>query len=783
MPQPESMSNSDDSNAIIKPVSAAMISDEQQDSVFYVINPKSRTEKITALPQNARMLTDNTNNIDRKAREQAKIRSQNNNRDVTRKNEENKKNKKEVHMLPASVQTRQIKRIDVDEKNAEGLAKRSDSRKAAQVSTNRRIETAAEAAESESNKTENRIHPIKKLKGRFRKNGLGAVDSTFNAWFFYCLWRFENSKKRRNGGNSRYLTYMKFMTAFAKIYGAFAKLLMVFAPLIAAFKPKADSERVRGKWLKHTFGTLMPLGVMAFTAVVIINISGYSPELELWIDDERIGIVASREVATSAMRTVELNVSGIVGEPHMFSGAISYRVVLMREPVYLTEREVRQALQGRSQNYIMRAYGLYIDGELVGATTDGSYIDETLNQILEEIAYRVSDEIELEDVEFANDIAIKRREYARRDVLSGEEFVNIVTYTTVSATMDMITETIENSSEDNANVAYASDDVGIDIYVSADTVSDTDEDTEIYYQTDSNVNENEADRNITAVAAAVNISRDAVTALPRGGINALAEINDNSVLAQVARSSASVAGVQVITTHLETITEEIPFVTQRIESNDHFIGTEIVRTAGTNGFRVITSEISSIGDTEVSREVINVEVVTAPEARVLVIGTRPIPPPPPLTTQAPPPPIAVAASAAPTSVSPQPAVAAAPQQASSSGFIRPVRGRISQYFSGSHRGIDIPAPFGTPILAAASGTVISAGWGGSFGNYVQISHANGYATLYAHMSSIGVSVGDRVSQGQEIGRVGSTGRSTGNHLHFEVTRNGVLVNPLNYIPR
>ena len=752
MPQPESMSSLDDSKSI-EPVSAAVIHSEQ-DSVFYVINPKSRTEKITALSPNAKMLTDI------KAKEQAKIRSQNqnpNNRDVN--------NKTEVHMLPASARTRQIKRID--EKNG------ADNKKVAQMSTKRRMESAAE---SRSNKTENRVHPVKKLRKRFRKNGLGTVDSAFNAWFFYCLWRFENSKKRRRGSDSRYLMYMKLMTAVAKIYGTFAELLMVFAPLVSAFKPEPDIVRVRGRWLKRTFGTLIPLSVMLFTAAVIINISGYRPELELWIDDERVGIVASREVATRAMRTVELNISGIVGEPHMFSGAISYRVVLMREPVYLTEREVRQALQGRSQNYIMRAYGLYIDGELVGATTDGSYIDETLNQILEEIAYRVSDEIELEDVDFANDITIKRRDYARRDVLTGEEFVNIITYTAVAATIDtMDIETVIVGTQDDADINEISIDMSEEY--------DIDEVLPILIleenYSDSILSAYEAGRNVAAVAAAVNISRDAVNALPRGGINTLVDINDNSVLAQVARSSAGVASVQIIKTHLETETEEIPFVTQRIESDEHFIGTEIVRNAGVNGFRVITSEISSIGDTEVSREIINIEVVTAPEARVLVVGTRELPPPPPPTTQAPPPPPVVAA-AAPAS---PPAAAPTSPASSTSGFIRPVRGRISQYFSGSHRGIDIPAPFGTPILAAASGTVISAGWGGSFGNYVQISHANGYATLYAHMSSIGVQVGDRVSQGQEIGRVGSTGRSTGNHLHFEVTRNGVLVNPLNYIPR
>lgn len=121
------------------------------------------------------------------------------------------------------------------------------------------------------------------------------------------------------------------------------------------------------------------------------------------------------------------------------------------------------------------------------------------------------------------------------------------------------------------------------------------------------------------------------------------------------------------------------------------------------------------------------------------------------------------------------------------GFIIPVGGRISSEFgyrthpiSGTtrlHAGIDIAAAGGTPIGAAGAGTVIFAGWRGGYGNAVIIDHGQGVATLYAHQSRLGTTVGQQVAQGQTIGYVGTTGYSTGNHLHWEVRVNGSPANP------
>ena len=124
-------------------------------------------------------------------------------------------------------------------------------------------------------------------------------------------------------------------------------------------------------------------------------------------------------------------------------------------------------------------------------------------------------------------------------------------------------------------------------------------------------------------------------------------------------------------------------------------------------------------------------------------------------------------------------------QPNSSGLIWPVHGPITSPFGMRwgklHPGIDIGASMGTPIQAAAAGRVIVAAYDGGYGNLVVIDHGNGLATAYAHQSRLAVSVGQQVAQGHVIGYVGSTGYSTGPHLHFEVRVNGNPVDPLGYL--
>ena len=101
--------------------------------------------------------------------------------------------------------------------------------------------------------------------------------------------------------------------------------------------------------------------------------------------------------------------------------------------------------------------------------------------------------------------------------------------------------------------------------------------------------------------------------------------------------------------------------------------------------------------------------------------------------------------------------------------------------SGHHTGLDFATATGTPVFSALAGKVVEAGWGGAYGNHIIVRHDNGVETLYAHLNSISVSKGEKVLRGQRIGAVGSTGNSSGPHLHFEVIKNGTQRDPAAFL--
>jgi murein DD-endopeptidase MepM/ murein hydrolase activator NlpD len=123
------------------------------------------------------------------------------------------------------------------------------------------------------------------------------------------------------------------------------------------------------------------------------------------------------------------------------------------------------------------------------------------------------------------------------------------------------------------------------------------------------------------------------------------------------------------------------------------------------------------------------------------------------------------------------------------GFIWPTKGVLTSGFGWRwgrmHKGVDVAGPIGTPIVAAADGVVVTAGWNsGGYGYLVEIQHPDGSLTLYGHNSRVLVQAGQQVAQGQQVSEMGSTGYSTGPHLHFEVHPSGKgAVNPMAYLPR
>lgn len=208
--------------------------------------------------------------------------------------------------------------------------------------------------------------------------------------------------------------------------------------------------------------------------------------------------------------------------------------------------------------------------------------------------------------------------------------------------------------------------------------------------------------------------------------------------------------VKVIIEERQKTKEEIPFQTETKEDPNMFKGDTKVQQAGEKGERVVSYSITRENGTAIKKEVITETVKKEPVNRVVVKGTKVV-----------------------------------PSRGSGSLVWPTVGGYISSYqgprWGKYHKGIDIARPSNRSILAADNGTVSFVGWDGGYGNKVIINHNNGIKTLYAHLSSIDVRVGQTVAKGQKIGVMGSTGNSTGIHLHFEVYQNGQLKNPMDYL--
>ncbi len=126
-------------------------------------------------------------------------------------------------------------------------------------------------------------------------------------------------------------------------------------------------------------------------------------------------------------------------------------------------------------------------------------------------------------------------------------------------------------------------------------------------------------------------------------------------------------------------------------------------------------------------------------------------------------------------------IAAIPSLNPVNGAINAAFGYRTDPFPEFHKGLDLAADYGATVHAAAAGTVVSAGWDGEFGIRIDIDHGNGYHTWYCHLSRVAVTSGERVAKGQPIAAVGSTGESTGPHLHYQVMRDGVAIDPLPFL--
>ena len=237
-------------------------------------------------------------------------------------------------------------------------------------------------------------------------------------------------------------------------------------------------------------------------------------------------------------------------------------------------------------------------------------------------------------------------------------------------------------------------------------------------------------------------------------------LSEDSILqlGQVIQLSRMEPFLTVISKGERVVSETIPFDVETKRDNSLGYGKSVVKQAGKDGEKEVTYSYVEENGKLLEKTVIQEKVTIEPVKQVVAEGpARPI------------------------------AVAYSSSRGSGRvpGLIWPIKGRINSYYgyrNGEfHTGLDIDGDTGQPYVAAAPGKVIIAGWGGNYGYTILIDHGNGVTTRYAHSSKLAVYAGQQVDQGQVIGYVGSTGRSSGPHVHLEVMTNNKTLNPLNHL--
>ncbi len=303
--------------------------------------------------------------------------------------------------------------------------------------------------------------------------------------------------------------------------------------------------------------------------------------------------------------------------------------------------------------------------------------------------------------------------------------------------------TIESSFVSNVRVTRE--------YTATDVLQDLDKMTEFLTQNINGETSYEVVKGDTfmAIAYANDMKMDELKAL-NPEVNA-----DKLSIGQLLTVKETIPYLSVRTLDRVVYKEPIPCPVKEVEDASMYQGETKVLDPGVPGESLVHADITYINGRESGRVINETSVLSEATTRVVAVGTK-----------------------------------ARPSWYPNGYFIWPCSGNITSKFGyrsifGSysfHSGIDIASSYGTSIRASDGGTVTFAGWKGSYGRLVIVDHGNGYQTYYGHCSSLLVSSGSKVYQGQTIAKMGSTGRSTGNHCHFELRVSGTAVNPRSYLP-
>ena len=415
------------------------------------------------------------------------------------------------------------------------------------------------------------------------------------------------------------------------------------------------------------------------------------------------------------------------------------------------------------------SYAVTIDGEMVGVVANQDIITNAIRTVEEDGSQLLGSDYQVDsqiDCQFtlslksalSDQAALEHHLYSRLDEVSNSLRVYQVS---VNGTTMGVVEDLNSLNTMLYNIRNQ--------YRTSDTVASTFVETvdiDPVYHAEELISVSELQEKLEA-----NTTGETTYTVQKGDtFNGIAYANDMSLsdlmalnpdfsinrlmIGDVLKVKEEIPMLSVKTTDQVVYTEAIECPVETVEDASMYKGNSKILTQGVEGEAEVTALITYVNGVEKERQVTSSTTLREPTTTVKAVGTK-----------------------------------ERPKTASTGTYIWPVYGRITSYFGGRqifgsysyHSGLDIALAHGSTVKAADGGTVTFSGWKGSYGNLVIITHDNGTKTYYAHNSALLVSAGEKVYQGQAIARVGSTGRSTGPHCHFEIRVNGSAVNPLNFL--
>ncbi len=448
--------------------------------------------------------------------------------------------------------------------------------------------------------------------------------------------------------------------------------------------------------LRTSFNYIMPVLSVVFLIAIVQYGTGLEYAISVVCNGEELGIIASEDEFEQAEAEVRQRIS-TVGEEEAdvdFTPVYTLKIV-SEEDQYITSHSLADKLIAGSQESLTEAYGIYVDGEFIGAVTDKAPIEKAMDRALADYATQLSDLVD--EVYYNKEIEYREGLYLTESV---------------AKTSDMLQKML---AEEETVSRY--------VIVSGDTPQLVADKFEMTLEELEALNPH-MDRNFY-----------------EGGMLKVATVSRY---------------IPIAYTKNLTIMSYIDYASVEVETSALNLGARKMLSKGVLGEKTSEVVITYVDGIENGREVISSAITKEPVPEQIGIGTY----------------------------SPKPESAATVFNGNGK-FGWPMNGGyISDgYISDrNHKGIDIAAPYGTEIYASEAGTVVAAGWNsGGYGYYVIIDHGDGYRTLYGHCSVVIAYEGQQVEKGQLIAKVGSTGNSTGNHLHYEVRLNNICVNPGNFL--